>query len=84
VPLRVLLIDDEPELRESLAEFLRDAGHHAREARDGDEGLALLEAEPVDVVLCDVRLPKMDGLTLLRKARERRPAIDFILMTAYA
>jgi DNA-binding NtrC family response regulator len=84
VPLQVLLIDDEPDLRVALAEALSDAGHEVTEASDGAEGLAMLDAGPIDVVICDVRLPKMDGLTVLRHVRERRPAVDVILMTAFA
>jgi DNA-binding NtrC family response regulator len=84
VPLQVLLIDDEPDLRVALAEALSDAGHEVTEASDGAEGLAALDARPIDVVICDVRLPKMDGLTVLRHVRERRPAVDVILMTAFA
>jgi DNA-binding NtrC family response regulator len=79
-----LLIDDEPDLRLALAEALADAGHQVVEAGDGLEGLALVDARPIDVVICDVRLPKMDGLTVLRHVRERRPNIDVILMTAFA
>ena len=84
MPLQVLLIDDEPDLRIALAEALADAGHQVLEAGDGAEGLAILEARPIDVVICDVRLPRMDGLTVLRHVRERRPAVDVILMTAFA
>jgi DNA-binding NtrC family response regulator len=84
VPLQVLLIDDEPDLRIALAEALADAGHKVLEAGDGAEGLAIVDSRPIDVVICDVRLPKMDGLTVLRLVRERRPNIDVILMTAFA
>jgi two-component system, NtrC family, response regulator AtoC len=82
--LQVLLIDDEPELRLTLAEALRDAGHRVQESGEGAEALALVEASPVDVVICDVRLPGIDGLTLLRQVRQTRPSVDFILMTAFA
>ena len=82
--LQVLLIDDEPGLRMSLAEALREAGHDVVEAGEGAEALALVESKPIEVVICDVRLPGIDGLTLLRKVRQTRPSVDFILMTAYA
>src|SRR5688500_14630175 len=68
----------------SLAEALRDAGHQVAEAGEGAEALAMVESKPVEVVICDVRLPGIDGLTLLRKVRQMRPSVDFILMTAYA
>src|SRR5262245_32878090 len=84
VALDVLLIDDEPELRVTLAEALREAGHRVTEAGDGGEGLSLLESGIFDVLICDVRLPRVDGLTLLRRVRRDRPQIEVILMTAFA
>jgi two-component system, NtrC family, response regulator HydG len=84
VALEVLLIDDEPELRATLAEALAEAGHHVTQAGTGSAALAALAAQSVDVVVCDVRLPDIDGLTLLRRVRETEPAPEFILMTAFA
>ncbi len=82
--LDVLLIDDELELREPLEEMLRDAGHNVQSAADGAEGADLLTRRVFDVVICDVRLPQVDGLTLFRTARKQAPSTEFILMTAYA
>jgi len=82
--LDILLIDDEPDLRELLEEELRDAGHKVQTATDGEEGLNELQRRIFDVVICDVRLPKVDGLTLLRRVRKDTPSTDVILMTAYA
>jgi DNA-binding NtrC family response regulator len=84
VALEVLLIDDEPELRATLAEALGEAGHRVTQAGTGGAGLAALGAKPIDVVISDVRLPDIDGLTLLRRVCEVQPAPEFILMTAYA
>jgi DNA-binding NtrC family response regulator len=82
--LDILLIDDEPELRELLEEQLRDAGHKVQTAVDGRDGKDQLMRRVFDVVICDVRLPKIDGLTLLRYIRKEIPSTDVILMTAYA
>jgi two-component system response regulator HydG/two-component system response regulator AtoC len=82
--LDILLVDDEPELRGVLEEALRDAGYRVAVACDGAEGLDHLKRRVYDVVICDVRLPKTDGLTLLRRARKDSPSTDVILMTAYA
>src|SRR5687767_13681536 len=82
--LEVLLVDDEPDLRVALADALRQASHRVAVASDGAEADALLAARAFDVLLCDVRLPKMDGLTRFRRARQRSPSTDVILMTAYA
>ena len=82
--LDVLLIDDEVELREPLEEMLRDAGHNVQTAADGTEGADRLNRRVFDVVICDVRLPGIDGLTLFRTARKQTPETEFILVTAYA
>jgi DNA-binding NtrC family response regulator len=82
--LDVLLIDDEPELRLALEEAVREAGHRVTVAGDGAEGLVQITSKVFDVIICDVRLPKTDGLTLLRRVRQESPASEVILMTAYA
>jgi two-component system, NtrC family, response regulator AtoC len=82
--LDVLLVDDEPDLRLVLADALRDAGHRVTMATDGAQALDLVRSRVFDIVLCDVRLPKVDGLTLFRRTRQESPATDVILMTAYA
>ena len=80
----VLVIDDEPELRQTLRDVLTDAGHVVVEAGDGRKAVALLAEKVFDVILSDVRLPGIDGLTLLRAVRRDAPLTDFILMTAFA
>jgi two-component system response regulator AtoC len=82
--LDILLVDDEPELRELLEEQLREAGHQVQTASDGAEGIDYLQRRVFDLVICDVRLPAVDGLTLFRRVRKETPATDVILMTAYA
>jgi DNA-binding NtrC family response regulator len=80
----ILLIDDEPDVRQPLRHVLTDAGHGVVEASDGTKASALLRETVFDVILSDVRLPGVDGLTLLRTARRDAPLTDFILMTAFA
>jgi len=84
VGLDILLIDDEADLRLVLEEALRDADHRVVAAGDGAEGLNHAVSKVFDVVICDVRLPKIDGLTLFRRIRQESPSTDVILMTAYA
>ncbi|MEW5740326.1 MAG: sigma-54 dependent transcriptional regulator [Myxococcota bacterium] len=80
---RILIVDDERNARDALKTLLTDEGYEVREASDGEEGLeALAEFRP-DAVLCDVRMPKMDGLTLLKRAREDGHEALFIMMTAF-
>jgi two-component system response regulator HydG/two-component system response regulator AtoC len=78
----ILLIDDEPDVRQALRDVLTDAGHVVVEASDGAKASALLPETVFDVVLSDVRLPGVDGLSLLRTVRRDAPLTDFILMTA--
>jgi DNA-binding NtrC family response regulator len=78
------LIDDEPELRELLEEQLQGQGHHVQTAADGEGGANHLSRQVFDVVISDVRLPRIDGLTLLRRIRTATPTTEVILMTAYS
>ena len=80
----LLLADDDRSIRTHLTRFLESLGHRVLAAGDGLAALARLTAEPVDLVLSDVRMPGLDGVELLRAVRERRPDALVILMTAYA
>jgi two-component system response regulator AtoC len=80
---RVLIADDDDALRESLELVLAAEGYEVVSARDGAAALALLEAQPVDVVLCDLRMPGMDGLELLPQLVRRLPGVPVLLMSAY-
>ncbi len=79
----VLIVDDEESMRHLLSLILRDHGWEARAVGSGDEALRELQARDYDLVLSDVRMPGMDGITLLGKARELRPELTFIAMSAY-
>ncbi len=80
---RVLIIDDEPGLRQSLGLLLTDAGYTVIAEQNGKRGLERATAEPFDLVLCDVRMPEMDGLTFLRNYRQRGGSALVIVMSAY-
>src|SRR2546427_596672 len=79
----VLLIDDEPGLRQSLGLLLTDAGYTVTAEQDGKRGLERALAEAFDLVLCDVRMPEMDGLTFVRNYRQRGGNALVIVMSAY-
>jgi DNA-binding NtrC family response regulator len=81
--LKILLVDDEPDLRVSLGDVLREEGHAVDLASDGEAAMACLAAQPFHLVISDVRLPKLDGLTLLRRIRRDFPTTEVLLMTAY-
>jgi two-component system, NtrC family, response regulator AlgB len=80
----VLIVDDEKNVRNHIATYVRSLGHEAEAAADAGDALAVLERRPVDVVLSDIRMAGVDGLALLRDIRRRWPDIVVVLMTAYA
>ncbi len=81
--LDILLVDDEPEIRLPLGEALREIGHRVALAADGDEAMRCLDRQTFNLVVSDVRLPKGDGFTILRRVRDQQPDTDVILMTAF-
>jgi two-component system NtrC family response regulator len=80
---RVLVVDDEPTARRSLAWLLRDAGYEVLTAPGGAEALATLDQARVDVLLTDLRMPGVDGLDLLRRGRILDPDLTVVMMTAH-
>ena len=80
----ILVADDEPGVRESLAEVLRDAGYRVRTAADGAAALAALEEDEFAVVVTDLRMPGADGLAVLRRTRELAPQTAVVVMTAHS
>lgn len=79
--VRILIIDDEDGFRETLAKRLGKRGAVVNQAAGGTQGLDALEQEPVDVVLLDVRMPEMDGLSVLERIRQEHPNTEVILIT---
>jgi len=79
----VLVVDDEEAMRHLLAVILKERGYEVRTVANGEDALKELAARDYDLVLSDVRMPRMDGLALLRKALEARPDLTFIVMSAY-
>jgi DNA-binding NtrC family response regulator len=82
--IRVLIVDDEEIIRESLAAWLSKDGYAVESVRDGREALAALEREDWSILLIDLKMPGMDGLTLLEHAKPLQPHATFVMMTAFA
>ncbi|MCS7066808.1 MAG: response regulator [Fimbriimonadales bacterium] len=80
---RVLIVDDDDLVRETLRFVLEDGGYRVYSAASGAEALRLLEREPIDIVLSDIFMPGMNGFDLLRQIRERAPETPVILITGY-
>jgi DNA-binding NtrC family response regulator len=79
----ILVADDEPGVRESLAEVLRDAGYEVQAAADGSAALAALDARDFGLVITDIRMPGADGIAVLKRAREMSPQTLVLVMTAH-
>ncbi len=80
---RVLVVDDDPAVREMLVLLLARAGYEVDEASSGEQALERLAERPVDVVLCDVRMPGMGGLALVDALAERAPDLTVVVMSAF-
>ncbi len=84
---KILCIEDEPELRETIVEELNDVGYETIQADNGRTGLAAITANHPDLVLCDINMPEMDGTQLLQNLRVNHPDLadmPFIFLTALA
>ena len=81
---RILIVDDEEVNREFLQELLQHEGYEVATAADGAAGLQLLEQQPVQVLLSDLRMPGMNGVDLIRQAKEFSPSTIGIIFTGYA
>jgi two-component system, NtrC family, response regulator AtoC len=80
---RILVVDDEEQMRDLLAKVLERRGYQVSVCGDGTEALAFLEKEPADLVVTDVRMPGLSGIEALRAIKELNPAIVVIIMTAF-
>ena len=80
---RVLIVDDEDNMRHMLMVLLSKVGYAVIGAADGVEGLQHMEESDFDFILCDIKMPRMDGMTFLQTAREKYPEKTYIMMSAY-
>lgn len=79
----ILIIDDEKAIRKTLGEILSYEGYKIDEAADGEEGLKLFKEKEYDVVLCDIKMPKLDGIEFLDKANEIFPDVPIIMISGH-
>lgn len=82
--IRILIIDDEAEFAQTLCTRLQLRKYESQIAVSGRDGLALLEQEPFDVIILDLRMPDIDGIEALNIIKERYPAIEVIILTGHA
>lgn len=83
-PMKVLIVDDEPGMRVTLAEILEDEGYEVLTAASGEEAVARCAERSFDVVLMDVRMPGIDGVEAFRRIRRAKEQVRVILMSAYS
>jgi phosphoserine phosphatase RsbU/P len=80
-PSRILTIDDEPLVREILTAYLEDSGYEVSEAGDGQTGIEMIRREPPDLVLCDLRMPGVDGLQVLATVTREFPELPILVVS---
>lgn len=80
----VLVVDDEAEFRDLTVKILMKRGMNAKGAESGEKALEILKHSPIDVVLLDVKMPRMDGIETLRRIRVQNPLVEVVLLTGHA
>jgi two-component system, NtrC family, nitrogen regulation response regulator NtrX len=80
---KILIIDDEKSIRATLRDILEYEKYSVEEAKDGEEGWAMISKNEYDIVLCDIKMPKMDGIEVLEKAMEAGIDTQFIMVSAH-
>jgi DNA-binding NtrC family response regulator len=81
--LDILLVDDEPTILASVSDALRDDGHRVSLAHDGAVAMAMLNNQVFDLLICDIRLPRVDGMGIFRHVKLSAPSTDIIFITAF-
>ena len=82
--VHILVVDDEEQLRSILSAELSRAGYNVATAADGDEAIASLQNKTFDLVLLDIRMPKVNGFEVLKFAKQNMPTVKVIMLTAFA
>lgn len=80
---KILIIDDEKSIRSTLKEILEYENYQVEEAADGGEGLVKVDKEKFDIILCDIKMPKMDGLEVLEKLQEKHSDIPVVMISGH-
>jgi len=80
----ILIVDDEPIVRESIGDWLKDAGYQVVTAASGEEALELVEQQDFGVMVVDIRLPGKTGISVLKEVKALKPEIKSIVITAYS
>lgn len=79
---KVLVVEDDPNLRQLMSVFLRRNGFEVMRAQDGEEALSMMESAMPDLIICDIMMPRMDGFALTRDLRQAYPELPILMVTA--
>ena len=79
---RILIVEDDADIRDGIEIYLKNQGYQVLKAQDGVEGLAVIASETVDLAIVDIMMPRMDGITMLMKAREQGCDFPVIMLSA--
>ena len=80
---KILIVDDEADIRAEVAEYVQHKGYEVEEAADGVEALEKFEAAPADLVITDIRMPRVDGYEVIRRIRRIDPRVPIIATTGH-
>ncbi len=81
---KILIAEDDGETRELLVDYLEQEGYDVVAVKDGEDALAVIHKQEVDVLLTDLKMPRLDGMSLLSKVKTEKPGIVVLMMTGYA
>ena len=81
--LRILLVDDQQDFLETISFWMKSKGYEVAVAKDGEQAIERIKAEPYDIVFLDIHMPKMDGVETLSIIRKHKKKLPVILVTAY-
>lgn len=83
IPENILIVDDEDDILQLMSETISRWGYNPIIAHDGEDALEKLESLPISLLLTDIRMPKIDGVSLLKKVKEASPDLHVIIFTGY-
>ena len=81
---KILVVDDEQHVRQLIGKVLEKEGYEVLTACNGEEGLEIFQKNNIDLIISDIKMPKMNGIEFLHKVKEQEPGVGFILITAFA
>ncbi len=81
---RILIVEDDPAMNLGMYHFLRSSGYEVKSCEDGTKALEIIESDKFDIAIIDLKLPGVDGLTLLKHIKSKSPQTGVIIITAFA